>query len=157
MGGELDPCRRDAGVTLIELLVVVAVLSVLAVGVTLTALRGQANAGVADARSFARAYDMARHLAVHGRQSQGLHITSTDWQPMRRTDQGWVPAAPARPWRGRAILSGRGGALDPGMPDIVVLATGQSSAFDLVFSARGGRAGPRCASDGWAGLACSGP
>lgn len=156
MGGELDPRHRDAGVTLIELLVVVAVLAVLAVGVTITAVRGQGNAGAADAQSFARAFDMARHLAVHSRQSQGLQITATDWRPMRRTARGWVETAPARPWRSRATLSGTAPSFDPDRPDIVVLATGQSSAFDLVFAARGGGA-HRCASDGWAGLACDGP
>lgn len=163
MGGELTPDRRcvgvipkhrDAGVTLIELLVVVAVLAVLAVGVTITAVRGQGAATAADAQSFARAFDLARHLAVHSRQSQGLQITSTEWRLMRRTAQGWVEAAPARAWRGRATLSTDHTVFDPDTPEIVVLATGQSSAFDLVFSTRGDVA--RCASDGWDGVTCSG-
>ena len=105
MGGELTPDRRcvgvipkprDAGITLIELLVVVAVLAVLAGGVTSTAVRGQGEASAADAQSFARAFDLARHLAVHSRQSQGLQSTPTEWRLMRRTAQGWVEAAPAR-------------------------------------------------------------
>lgn len=138
---------RDAGVSLIELLVVVAVLSVLAVGVSMTALRNPDQAEQ-DQALFQRLYDQTRALAIEGRQSRGLRVTSRGISVATQTPDGWQIGSEQR-WQEAVSLVVRDQTLGAGAPQLVVFKNGQSSAFEVQFGTRG-----RCRSDGWTGLIC---
>ncbi|MYM55955.1 prepilin-type N-terminal cleavage/methylation domain-containing protein [Thalassovita mangrovi] len=151
MGRAIGP---DAGFTLIELLIAVAVMAVLAVGASLTALGGAREDS--DLARFRAQFDTARMLAITGQQSRGLTISSRGMQPAEHGAEGWSPAGRELRWRGRVALSvpqtARMGGT--GTPDLVFLANGQTTPFRLGFS-DGGRV-VSCRSDGWTGLTCDG-
>jgi prepilin-type N-terminal cleavage/methylation domain-containing protein len=154
MEPELTPIRpSDAGFTLIELLVVISVLSILSVGATLAASRQGASAATADRAWFEEQYTALRDLATQGRNSKGLSVTPKGLSFARKTAEGWQIGDPIRRWRGKVSVAGL--RPQPGLnaPDIILLASGQSSAFDIRFT---GRRGPsqNCHSDGWTGLTC---
>lgn len=155
----------EAGVSLIELLVVVAMLSVLAVGVTLP-LRQSANSTQADARLFQSVYARTRAQAVHSGALRGLKVDGRGLRLMQREADGQAQAPrwqlsdqPIR-WQGRAVFRAtgpQGGGVTAGQsgprPDILFLPNGQTSAFDLRFTT------PRhvpvsCSSDGWSEVSC---
>lgn len=153
--------RADAGVSLIELLVVVAILSVLAVGVSLP-LRQSADPTRADARLFQSVYARSRAQAVHGGTLRGLQVDSRGLRLMQR-----VAADPAQPpqwqlsdqpirWQGRAVFRATGpsaATLTAPQPDILFLPNGQTSAFELRLTAR--RHAPvSCSGDGWSEVSC---
>ena len=160
MGPELEPVSSapDAGFTLIELLISVAVLAVLAVGAAL-ALPRSGGGGASDLALFRSQFATARSLAITGQQSRGLRIDPQGLTAAFRGDGGWQNADRTLRWRGRvayqprslqaAVASNRG-AGDP--PGLVVLATGQTTAFDITFGSGG--SSRRCQSDGWTGLTC---
>lgn len=153
---EAGPKRRlasDAGVTLIELLVVVAVLSVLAVGVTLSAGRA-GSAGQSDATAFQGQFEAARSLAVHSGQAYGLTLGPKGRRMERRVAGDWEILGPERRWQGRVGHNLRGPQPYEAGPDILFLSNGQTSAFDITFSGRGGATAIRCHSDGWTGIEC---
>lgn len=143
----------DAGVTLIELLVVVAVLSVLAVGVSLTAGRA-GSAGQTDAASFQDQFNAAQSMAVHSGQTYGLTLSAKGRRMERRLAGTWQQLGPERRWQGRVGYSLRGPQPSQLAPDILFLTNGQTSAFDITFSGQPGGTTIRCRSDGWTGLEC---
>ncbi|MBD3664937.1 prepilin-type N-terminal cleavage/methylation domain-containing protein [Sulfitobacter sp. TSTF-M16] len=142
--------------TLIELLVVTTVLSVLAVGASLTAIRNITPAPDADMAWFRTQFDTQRNLAIQGRATRGLRITAQGLGFARRTATGWQINAPTRAWAGKVTIANVEPRLVAGslaVPDLIMLATGQSSAFDVVFT-DGAASTRRCRSDGWTGLTC---
>lgn len=126
----------DGGFTLIELLVAVAVLSVLAVGATLTVAR---PSGPGDAETFRAAWEAQRDLSVAGRELRGLSVGPDGLTPMTRRYGTWRAAGRPRRLSARAALSP---APAPGAPGIVFVPTGESAPFTVSFG-RG-----RCESDG---------
>jgi len=125
--------HADAGVTLIELLVVVAIMSVLATGVTITALRPSPKAASSDHAWFERSFNTNRTLAIQGRTSRGLNVQPNGLVPVHMGKDGWVASQ--------------------GQPDIVFLSNGQTNPFDISFTS-GQLQTLRCRSDGWTGLIC---
>tara|TARA_R110002049_G_scaffold44333_3_gene129869 strand:- start:116265 stop:116753 length:489 start_codon:yes stop_codon:yes gene_type:complete len=145
----------DDGVTLVELLVVVAVLAVLAVGTSVLALRSGTDRAETDLALFRSSYDTARTLAIEGRSPQGLNVAAQGLARLRHGADGWHAPDSLRRWQGRVTLAMSGPPPPFDAPDIILLATGQTSAFSIVFDP--GNAAPRrCQSDGWTGLTCSG-
>ncbi|WP_373051199.1 prepilin-type N-terminal cleavage/methylation domain-containing protein [Thalassovita aquimarina] len=148
------PPPHDAGFTLIELLIAVAVMAVLAVGVSLTALRGPREES--DLALFRSQVETARLLAVTGQQSRGLNITARGMRLAKHTDSGWTQSENELLWRGRVVLdvptTARPGGIDT--PSLVFLANGQTTPFRVTFSHAGRSA--ECRSDGWTGLTCDG-
>ena len=148
--------RADAGVTLVELLVVVAVLAVLGVGSSIMAFRGDgSDAAHSDHAWFQANYERARLLAIEARSPRGLNITASGLQRLSFGPDGWEGDAPARKWQGRVTLANQRPRPRSGMPDIMLLANGQSTAFTINFH-NGVTARQRCETDGWTGLQCSG-
>ena len=140
------PIGSDAGFSLIELMVAVAILAVLAVGVTVVAGRST-SPFERDVARFQRAFETQSALAIHGAQRRGLRITPLGMRTARHENGRWVWSDNSIGWDTSVSVSVQ----DPviGAPDIVFLANGQNSRFDVVFaSAR------RCQSDGWTGLTC---
>lgn len=187
MDPELEPdfAQATAGFTLIELLIAVAVLAVLALGATLALPAGVSRAQ-SDMAQFQRQFQSMRQLAITGQHTRGLAVTPRDLRQARKTLEGWQLSDRALRWRGRVSLavhapapraraprapersrSGR-------TPEILFLANGRTSAFEITFQPRSGqpqsdqnwsgqnRSGQnrsggrltRCRSDGWTGLIC---
>jgi prepilin-type N-terminal cleavage/methylation domain-containing protein len=146
--------RPDAGVTLIELMVVVAIMSVLAVGVSITAVRTDRTSSGTDRTWFERSYDRNRTLAIHGQQSRGLNVRPNGLVPVHMTPDGWAPQTSAHRWADRVALNTRQ-VFDapPQQPDIMFLSNGQTTAFDISFSTGLAQA-LHCRSNGWTGLIC---
>lgn len=142
-----SPASTAAGFTLIELLVSVAILSVLATAAVL-ALGGGPDRSARDLALFRSQYGSARALAIASGQSRGLVLTPQGLRLARRETAGWEISERLQPWQGQVALSARHPAA-AGVPDIILLANGSSSAFSIAF---GGAA--RCRSDGWEALAC---
>jgi len=146
----------DTGVSLIELLVVVAVLSVLAIGVSLP-LRDGGSQAPADAARFASMFERTRTLAIHGQTQQGLRLTSRDMALMKLTADGWQTSRQSIRFQGRADFRTKTpanalSALDA--PEIIFLPNGQTTPFDLIFFGSGSRSAV-CKSDGWMGVECT--
>jgi len=152
MGAELtsgpDP---DAGFSLIELVVVVAVLSVLAVGASLATFTRDRDP--TDQQVFMRIVQRTQALAVEGRQSQGLLLSSRGISRYRNENGQWTRAGVERRWRGRARVTTALPQQGPDGPNVILLSNGVISAFRLTL-----RSGPRaefeCVSQG-AGVTCN--
>lgn len=141
--------RHDQGFSLIELVVTVAVISVLAVGVTLVATRDKPVE--TDAEQFAGRYMMLRQLAVQGQERLGLAITPRSSQIFRRKGEDWQAEGREALWRERAVFRSLRPNAPANEPEIVFLSNGQTSPFEITF----GRAPAiTCASDGWTGVSC---
>lgn len=153
MGDKLGTAdgHRDAGFTLIELLVVVAIMSVLAVGVSITAIRSGNSAGTSDMAWFQNQFERHQALAIVSGQSYGLFVHPNELRIAQNQSDGWAAQGSARRWRGRVTLVNKNTKRDFGDPDVVVLASGQSSAFSITFGSSQTRT---CRSDGWTGLTC---
>lgn len=148
MDGELG----QGGFTLIELLVVVAILAVLGAGLSLSALRGSGAGAQADMARFQAAWRAESDLAITGQTRRGLSVTPDGLRRARVSAQGWQVAGTAERLRRRAVLRADPG--PAGAPDIVFLANGRSTPFDIRFPGGRGRPAGRCTSDGWTGLSC---
>ncbi|KPA19796.1 hypothetical protein shim_37550 [Shimia sp. SK013] len=146
----------DTGVTLIELLVVVAVMSVLAVGISLP-LRKDTAGAPADAARFTSLIDRSQTLAIHGQTRRGLRVTPKGVSLMQQTSEGWETSENTIRWRGRASFLATGPAATSrplGAPDITFLPNGQTSAYEMRFFGRG-TGYTLCQSDGWTGVTCA--
>lgn len=155
MDPELAPYPApQAGFTLIELLVVISVLAVLSVGATYTVSRQGTDAATADRAWFQEQYAALQDLAIQGRNARGISVTPNGLRFARRTAEGWDIGDPVRRWRGKVSLAAVRPPPAQNAPDIVLLADGQGTAFDIRFT---GRRGPSqsCRSDGWTGLSCN--
>ena len=130
---------------------VVAIVSTLAVGVTLSVGRGSGGDG--DLDRFRAAWALQQALAIEGREMRGLRLSPKGMEVMvwRLGEMGgaWQAQGDLRPWQGRVAVS-----VDrptpPGAPDIVFLPDGRGSAFSVAFAV----GSARCESDGWAELTC---
>lgn len=175
MDPELEPdfAAAEAGFTLIELLVSIAILAVLALGLTLALPQGGTR-GDSDMARFQRQYDSLRQQAIAGQHSLGLVVDHHGMRQARRLarrqfehlapDQDSPPGPPASStwqisaqalrWRGSVQLDAPV-ATGQELPQIQFLGDGRSSAFVISFRPRaGGTLSGRCRSDGWTGLRC---
>jgi prepilin-type N-terminal cleavage/methylation domain-containing protein len=148
MGRKLTP--SDAGVTLIELLVVVAVLAVLAVGVSITTMRGSGDGAQSDIAWFQSQFEQHRALAITSASSFGMIANPKELRITQHQSGGWAPQESARRWRDRMVFSSRSPKTNFNAPDIVMLASGQSTAFEITFGTA-----HTCITDGWGPLTCN--
>lgn len=145
----------DSGVSLIELLVVVAVLSVLAVGLSLP-LRDDGNRVASDAVRFQSFFDRTRTLAIHSQTKRGLRLTPRDMALMHSTSNGWQVSNQSIRFQVRADFRDQtppGSEVAYGAPEITFLPNGQTTAFQLRFFGSGSGTAV-CESDGWKGMTC---
>ena len=156
--GRCNSIPAAGGFTLIELLVVMAVLSVLAVGVTLS-VTGRAPGAATDAARFRQSVAQQRAMAVAGRAMRGLQITPTGARLARVGPDGrWAVADTELAWAGRTSFQPldprrHARAADAGAPAIVFLPDGRITGFTIRFWSDRSRIA--CRTDGWEALACA--
>lgn len=142
-----------AGFTLIELTVVVAVLSVLAIGVGLSATRSTQSAAGGDPQRFERYMQTARARAIQGRQTLGLFMTGSGYTPAEKSADVWEKRAQPTRWRAPATLQLKTTRRVANTPHIVILPNGRITAFTLSFAPQGSSKAV-CSSDGNAEVTC---
>lgn len=160
-------CPKDAGFTLLEMVIVVTVLAVLSVSVGLSVGR-IADRGAGDAARFAAQFERMRHLAIIGRSIRAMALSPEGWQMLARdegaaTDSlaGWQAQGRMNRFSGevRIATAAAAAAARPAAPagrtrpDILFLPDGQATPLAIAFISAG--AITRCATDGWATLACN--
>lgn len=149
------PDQHDAGFSLIELMVVVAVLAVLAVGASLSA--GRTGGGQGDMQRFSQQFELARALAIQGRQARGMWVTPQGFSMTELESDGWAEAGQQRRWNKPVSLQipPRAGAGITSLkaPNIIVLPNGTVSDFSIRFNI-GAAASTRCTHEDNAGLIC---
>ncbi|APE42083.1 hypothetical protein BOO69_00660 [Sulfitobacter alexandrii] len=143
----------DRGFSLIELLVVISILAILSVGATLTVAGRGSDRAASDRAWFEAQFHALQDLAVQGRTAKGLVVSPGGLRFAHMTGEGWQIGDPVRAWQGKVTLGALAPRPGPDMPQIVLLANGSTSAFDILFSGQGARS-QRCRSDGWEGLTC---
>ncbi len=143
--------KSTEGFSLIEVLVAVAVLAVLAAGVSLSVGRAGAKSET-DQALFQRNFDTLRQLAITGAQTRGIQVSPKGMQLATRTEAGWEVSERIMAWRGQVTAVTESPSASASTPDLVLLANGESTAFAIVFS--DGSDVRRCGSDGYTGLTC---
>ncbi|GGX70409.1 hypothetical protein GCM10007385_44270 [Tateyamaria omphalii] len=152
--GRAAKARADAGMTLIELLVVVTVLAVLSVGATLTVGRVKGDDVAQDATRFLNTWRLHADLARETRTPQGLLLDTNGMQPMQLGETGWRETGGKVSWGSRvALVAGQGGRRGD-VPDLVLLPSGQSTAFTVTFASAQSETLRRCTGGGWTVATC---
>ena len=144
--GKANRPTRTAGFTLIELLVVVSILSILSLGVGLTAGGGfsrNSDSAAAIAERFSQTVAQARDAAIMGRDAVGLRPQVDGWALLRRDLDGvWqgfaAPEVVARgmvSWRidGRGFLPRLASLRAGEMPPVIFLPDGRNTAVSVVI------------------------
>jgi prepilin-type N-terminal cleavage/methylation domain-containing protein len=165
--GGWSAAAPTAGFSLIELVTVVAIMAVLAVGVSMTAVAGRGGAE-SDLKVFKRSFSQSRALAVQGRHIRALQISPSGMRIAQWHNGEWRLSDHQSQWHGGAtfvedpvgrqyggpitgpitglttgLIAGRGG------PKVIFLPNGQTTAVRSVFAGLAA-----CHSDGWSGLIC---
>lgn len=143
----------DGGFSLLELVVVTAMMSILAVGATLSVGMSRREAVATDQRHFRDTFETARALAIRERGKRGLRVTPQGMTVTRHGPDGWTTRETERPWSGRISLYSRSGGPAGPIPEIVLLPNGRSTAFEITFTADG-EVAQVCRTDGWSRLLC---
>lgn len=139
-----------AGFSLLETVFAVAVLAVLAVGVSLATGRG-ISLDQSDADRFQRAYAQQWSLAVAGREPRGLSVSQGGLSHWRHGPAGWTELGKLYDWQSQASISGP--VVLPGQPQIVLMPDGRATSFTAVFSGRRGTQST-CRGEGWSEAPC---
>lgn len=145
---------------MIELVIVLTVLAVLTISVSLSMSFGRTSRQASDdARFFQENYDRLRTAAIHSQTPRGLMITPTGWRVARldAVAQSWTATGREIPWRGAVFFRRKGPlvlAAVAGLPDVILLPDGRSTAFEIEFNMKQDIS--RCRSDGWQGVTCDG-
>ena len=153
--GQTDKDRPDTGMTLIELLVVVAILAVLAVGVTLTVGRADAGKTSRDADLFLDLWQRQADFARQTRTPHGVDVDARSVRPMRLGAAGWEANGALIRLDSRATVATERRPSTAGGPDLVLLPDGQSAAFQITFSDPASSEPTECHSDGWKRVTCN--
>lgn len=144
----------DAGMTLIELLVVVAVLAVLSVGVTLTVGTSDRDSIARDETRFIDSWKLQADFARNSRTPHGLAFDGVAMQPMRLGSRGWQAVGSSVEWDGRVVLATDRQTSFSNAPDLVLLPSGQSTAFSVTFSDGPSDIPRQCRGGGWEAVTC---
>ncbi|PIE15619.1 MAG: type II secretion system protein GspH [Rhodobacterales bacterium] len=145
----------QSGFSLIELMVVVAIMAVLSISVTFSLGRtGERSAG--DAAKFSQLFDSLQETAILARRPVGLLISEQGWQQLQPDQDGilWQPTGHSARFQSEARLKTTPPPprrAEP-LPNVVLLANGQSTAFELAFVSEQNTI--ICRTNGWEGLQC---
>ena len=153
--GQTDKVQHDAGMTLIELLVVVAVFAVLSVGITLVLGQSRTSDAPQDAGRFLELWQRQSDFARQSRTPHGVTVETGALQPMRLGSNGWNTNGARIPLDTRATVAARQRSGQLTAPDLVILPSGQSTAFQITFAGGPSSTPSVCQSDGWDKATCN--
>ncbi|MEO0385961.1 MAG: prepilin-type N-terminal cleavage/methylation domain-containing protein [Pseudomonadota bacterium] len=170
IGPTAKPLASEAGLSLLEVLTVVAILAALSLAASLNVHRIGGPGAVGTADAFGRATLHFRDAAFYAGRHYAFALDAVGWQTLAfdPDTETWRPLDGAQPlargsW-GREVtadleVEGRAARLEPGagdgtlLPDILILATGETTPFRLRFrDASGGLAG--CVLSAFGALSC---
>ena len=154
----IKPAPLEAGFSLLEMLVVVTVLAILTVSVGLSMSFGRSKQQASDAANqLQTTLAQLRNTAIYSGVAQGLVISQQGWRVARFVPEsrGWDMSAREIRWQVGVAFQPTSPDFSfgvPPVPEVVFLPDGQSSPFEITFSALGRY--QTCRSDGWSGLTC---